>query len=337
MHPLLLLLALAALTAAEPAPATIIREGGRPITGAFILAETIDGIDYVLDASQGENAKSSLKRSTYLRVDYGATKDPFFDVGQELLGKGELAKAAERFERVARGTPYDWVRETALLRLAEIRLRQERPADAVAAIAQLEQRAPRSPRLIEGLYLRGRAQSAAGDAAAAAATFAALGKRTEAGPQAAALAARGAAALARAAGRHADAAQAMAPVLAGLDPAADARMWAGMALEMAGDLAAVPDAAQALDWYGRVAWSAAPGPDRARGLLGIAAVRGAGTTTADLLAAFDAACMAVHGVPGAGDAIPDARTTVRTLAGRIDRDPGVSDADKRLYRTYAAK
>jgi tetratricopeptide (TPR) repeat protein len=327
-------LLLAAIAAGEAAPANIIKEGGTVIKDAWIVSETVDGADYLLD-KKGQ-ATSSIKRANYVRIDYTRTDDPFFDSGLNELARGNNARAIEQFTRVVGGTKYDWVAETAAIRLAEALIQAKKPTEAVAAIEALEKKSPKSPRLIEGQYLKGRAQGMSGNEAGARATFAAIAKRTDGGRMAVAWSARGLAEMLRAQGKRADAAAALEPALKPLHPVDDAREWGAIAIEMAEDFAAAGDA-KAVDWFTRIAWSAAAGPERCRALLGRAKLNAAKGDSASRLAAFDDACLAVWGVEDPGAARGEARNLVKSLFAAIEKDASVSDADKREYRTYLSK
>ena len=320
--------------AVESAQATIYREGGKNIT-AWILTETFDGVTYALD-NKGGQAKSELKRGQYLRIEYESTLDPYLEVGQKHLAAGEWAKAVVPLTKAAASAKYAHLQEIASLKLAEAYIGDKKFVEAVAACDALEKQAPRSPRLIDALFLKGRALALAGKVPEAEAVFARLkGMTGDAGPVAAAMAARGTAELLRTQGKFAEAAAALDPVIKPLDPVANASEWGGAAVELAGDLIKAGKEADALVLLKKVCFSAADGPNRARAHVIQARLLLAKPDGASAVAAFDQAALAAFGTDAGPMVRPEAKTLLKQAYDRIAKDPAISDLDKRDYRVNA--
>jgi hypothetical protein len=332
MRHLLLLAAAALVSALEPAPASFELDN-KPVPKAFVLEETIDTIGYTLDAG---NIQATVKvpRTRVRKLTYVEPQETNWIAGVLRSGDGKWEAAAEAYAKAAQVTNFGWVREEGRLRAADAWMKAGKPAESVRLLAELEKDAPRSARLPQVWYLRGSAQAAAKDYDAAAKTFAALkGRAKDWGVEAALSGARGEAQVLRQAGKHAEAATIVADVLKGVDPAGQPTLWAELALERVGALAAAGQADEALAQARVVALGPAEAA-RGRARLEWAKLLATRTDTASTVAAFDQAAIAAL---LRGTAQTEAAALARKLAEKLGADKSLPPEQQREYKQYTTR
>lgn len=326
----LTLAAAIALMASEPAPAVIskVTDKGEVTTSfetSFVTAESVDGIEFLVDDPKAGN-KLSMKRGGY-RVVYDQRKDIDFLRGQG-AENDDAEKAIGYYAKAVAANRYDWVKEESLVAIARLNLAKKKYDDAIAAADQLMKEVPRSLRLDDILAIKGRAQQAKGDAAGAKVTFGTLaGMAKEWGDGAAALGAFGLASLLSDEKKPAEAAAALEPVLLRLTTAANSEQYGQVALALAGYQEAAGKTDQALATLAKTAY--APGPNAAEAQLRWARLL---TDKGATVEAFDHAAIVIT-LKGAPDAaVAQARALVRTLVDKLQKDPGLTDQQKLEYR-----
>ncbi len=329
------------LAAAEPAPAVITKlvagsGEGSAFPKAFVLGETLEGIEFTVDDPRSQS-KLSLKRGSYA-VEYRQDVDTSFLTGLNRQNDGKLDAAYTAYSKALKESVYPWVREESALRAAEVAVALKKPAEALAALGELEKIAPQSKHLPAALLLKGEVLLGTGDSAAAKVVFGELKSKGKAWGFAAEIAGvRGEASLARAAKDPASAAEILKPLFARLDPATQAADFGQVGGELAADLASAGKTAEAIAVYTRTAYGASDPTAQARAHLGWAMQLAKDADTKSLERAFDRAATACL-VKGADDSVTgSARTLALQLASKLDKAADLSAEDKREYRTYATK
>jgi hypothetical protein len=322
----LTLATLAALMAAEPAPAVItkLNDKGEPGTAfeeAFVTSETVDGLEFLVEDPK-EGNKLTLKRGTY-RIDYDRTKDIDFLRGD---GQEDPAKAIAFFEKAVAANRFQWAKEDSLVALARLNLAAKAYDAVIAAADQLAKDAPRSLRLDDILVLKGQAQQAKGDAAGAKATYAALGGMAkEWGAESALQGTLGAAALLADEKKFAEAAALVEPLLKG---PLEEDQFGSLALRVAQYHQAAGKADAALAILAKAAY--APGSAAAEAHLRWARILA--DRPGSLADAFDHAAIAATLKGAPGPVTDQARALVRTLVDKLQKDPALTDQQKLEYR-----
>lgn len=322
----LTLATLAAVMAAEPAPAVItkLNDKGEPGTAfeeAFVVNETVDGLEFLVEDPK-EGNKLTLKRGSY-RIEYNRTKDIDFLRGE---GQDDPAKAAAFYEKAVAANRFQWAKEDGLVALARLNLTRKQYDAAIAAADQLAKEAPRSVRLDDILAIKGQAQQAKGDTAGAKATFTALsGMAKEWGPESAIQGTLGAANLLAEEKKYAEAAALVEPLL---NDKLDEAQFGTLALGVAQYHQAADKLDAALAILAKVAY--APGTAAAEAHLRWALILA--DRPGSVAEAFDHAAIAAT-LKGAPSPVTDqARKLIRTLVDKLQKDPALTEAQKLEYR-----
>ena len=336
-RPYLLLCLAAALCAADPAPAVITKISDKPgaagnaFETAFVLTESIDGIEFVVDDAKSQD-KLTLKYGTYTVV-YGDPNSVDYLRGKNLEEAGDFAKAAETYKRAAGTAKYAWVKEQSLLRGAQTALQAKQLDVAIELSGILEKEAPRSVELDDALLLRGQAQVAKGDVAGAGKTFASLtAMAKEWGESAAVFGARGQAGVLIAEKKFAEGADVLAKLLARIGLAKNTPELAILRLDLADALVGAGKGDEALKLLPEVAYRDVGGSLQARAHLIWAQIQASKSDTPALLDAFDHAALA-DATKGAEPAIlNEARKLAGAIVDKLAKDPAISAADKAEYK-----
>jgi hypothetical protein len=323
------------LPGAEPAPATVTKidaKGGQnAFDNAFVVREDRDGIEFAVGDPKSPS-RVTLKPRTY-SVDYNEQADLDWLQAKTRLAENKIPEAQARFTKAAGGSKYQWVREAAALQGATCALQLQKWDDALALIQAMETEAPKSLRLPEAIYLRGKALEGKGDAGAAAVYAGLKAKEKDLGKAALLLGTRGEASLLRGQKKPAEAAAAAAALWAKLSPAEDNEAWTGLGLDLAGDLAAAGKAAEAATTWARLAYGATDPVVQSKAQLGWAKALAKGDAASAMLA-FDHAAVAALLKGGDAAAGAEAAKLAQSLYETINRDAGVAAADKLEYRKY---
>ncbi len=330
-HALSLALVAAAL-AVEPAPAVItkLNEKGEPGTSfeeTFVVSESLDGIEFLVDDPKGNN-KLSLKRGSY-RVTYDQTKDIDFLRADRQEAEGKIEAALPFYEKAAAGNRYFWSREEGLVGVARTSLALKKPEGAIAAADQLAKDVPRSLHLDDILALKGQAQQAKGDAAGAKATYSLLvGMTKEWGDNALIQGSIGLAGLLADEKKPAEAAAVLTPVLARLDAAKNPEMYGTVGLTLAQHHVAAGKNADAIAVLSRLAY----GPVSVSAEANLRWAKLLADQPATLEEAFDHAAVAAT-LKGAPAGVNDqARALARSIIEKLQKAPGLSEPQKLEYR-----
>jgi hypothetical protein len=333
----LLLCLAAALSAADGAPAVITKLSDKPgaagnaFETAFVLSESVDGIEFVVDDAKSQD-KLTLKYGSYTVV-YGDPNSVDYLRGKNLEESGDFSKASDTFKRAAGNAKYAWVKEQSLVHGAQAAIKAKQPDLALELIAVLEKDAPRSIELDDALLLRGQVQAAKGDAAGAAKTFASLsGMAKEWGESAAVFGARGQAGVLIADKKFAEGADVLAKLLARIGQGKSTPELATLRLDLADALTGAGKGDEALKLLPEVAYRDVGGDLQSRAHLTWARIQAAKPDAASQLDAFDHAAMA-DATKGAESAtLNEARKIAATVVEKLTKDPAVSAADKAEYK-----
>ena len=325
------LLALAAF-AAEPAPAVITKlsdkSGGGAFDKSFVTAETIDGIEFLVDDPKGNN-RLTLNRGTY-QVTYDRTRDVDYLRG-ERTEESDPAKALPLYQKAVASDRLFWSKEDGLVAMARIQVHLKQWDGAIAAADQLAKEAPKSLRLDDILLLKGQAQQGKGDIAGAKATFTALAAMAKDWGESALVAGqRGLAGLLAADKKPGEAATALMPLVARVDPTTDGEAYGTLLLDLAGYQQASGQLDAAIASLSKAAY--APIDANAEAHLRWGRLLGEKTDLANTQAAFDHAAIAAT-LRGAPAPIQDqARILARQMVERLLKEPGLTDVQKLEYR-----
>lgn len=325
---------LGALSAAEPAPATVTKSGGggqNAFDKAFVVKEDRDGIEFAVGDPKSPS-RVTLKARTYT-VEYDEQADLDWLQAKTRLAEGKVPDALRLYTKAAGGSKFQWVREAAAIQGANCALQQQKWDDALALVQGLEKEAPKSLLLADAIYLRGKALEGKGDAGAAAVYSGLKAKEKELGKAALLLGTRGEASLLRSQKKPAEAAAAAAPLWAKLSPADDNEAWTGLGLDLAGDLAAAGKGAEAAAAWARLAYGATDPVVQSKAQLGWAKALATGDT-ASAKAAFDHAAIAAVLKGGDAAAAAEAAAVAKAQYEIINKDPAVAATVKLEYRKY---
>lgn len=315
----LLLLCSAGFAAETPAAAVIV-QSEKTLDNIFITSETLDGVEYVLGSADSQ-AKGSLKRKEYIKIDYKDADDVDFLKGGSDFANKNYEKAAANYANATKSSRYAWVKELSYVRAAEAYIQLKNWDGALGMIAQLETKYPASVNLPQAAYLRGLVESERGNADAADKAFAALAAKADWGFEAQALGLMGQAKVRRQAKKFGDAAAVLGGAFAKLKPEANPEQFGQIGLQLAEDLAAAGTADKALDTYVRLCY--APIDHAMQGQAHYAAAKllseraGAG----DLIAAFDHAVIATIIRGGDAQSAAKAKALAKELAKKLEADP----------------
>ncbi len=335
-----LLFGVTALTAsaADGAPAVInkLNDKGQKsevagFPNAFVFVESVDGIEFVVDDARSPN-RLSLKFRTY-DVEYKDVSSADFIRAKTAEEAGTPDKAYEAYAKAAAGAKYAWVKEEALFRGATVALSAKKFDEAIALTATLEKDAPRSLLLARALMVRGQAQAAKGDPAAATKTFATVsGMNKNWGDAAAILGAQGQAGVLAANKQFSEAADVLAKVLSSMDVTKSKSEYVNAAIDLADYQHAAGKADAAVTTLQGVAYLDVEAKAQARAHLSWAKALAERSEAAGLAAAFDQAAIAAT-TKGADPAtLAAAKALAATVADKLSKDPTVSATDKAEYK-----
>ena len=342
------LVACTALTAwsAEPAPATVKRveigakkddkaSAKNAFTNAFVVSESLDGIEFLVDDPKGSN-KLSFKHGTYA-VDYDLTKDIDLLTGINAQESGNWEKSATAFTKALTANRLNVISsEWALRYKAESLMRAGKLDEALAAVAQLEKTAPRSLMLVEALVVQGQALQAKGDLPGATKVYANLVARAkDFGNTARVRGLRGQATIHTAAKQPVEATKILASLLATLDPGKDGSDYTSTAIELLKGQIAANQADAALTTASTIAYQMTEPADLAQVQFLWAKLLNDKGTTASALEAFDHAAMVlgVKNVPA--NTASAALGLARSIAEKLQKDASLSPQDKLELRKSA--
>ncbi len=332
----LVLCVTAILNAADPAPAVIhtVTEGSgksNSFDKAFIIHESVDGIDFTVDDPRSAN-KLNLKYGTYL-VEYGDPENIDYMKAKVFEEAGALDKALEAYQRAAIGAKIEWVKEDSQLRGAQVAVQLKKYDEALALVAALEKDNPRSVRLARALWVRGQAQIAKNDTAGATKTFAALtGMAKEWGPDAAIYGAKGQANLLSIDKKFAEAADVLAKLLARIDPVKQKDEIGGLALELAKTQRDSGKPADALTTIQAYVWKDVDANQQAQLHVLWGSILAQQGDAASLTAAFDQAAIAACAKGASAATLSAAKALALAVNDKLAKDPAVSTADKAEFK-----
>ena len=323
-----------AAAALDPAPATIALTDGTAITNAFVTNETVEQVEFILGDPKGAHPVISTKpRAKYVRVDYAAGEDPNFQRGEFLRAQNETDKAIEQYRKAATSSRYQWELVATFLALSDLLARQKRTDEALAALKELTDRFPTTIKLPDAVWRRADLKLAKGDAEGANADYALLVRNAAAwnSPEGGTRGIIGQAQVLRAAKKVAEAGAFLADQLARAKVEDDPATFAQVALALAGDQAATGRDDDALATLRRVAYAPVAVEAQCRAHLEWARQL---LAAGKLQPAFDHAVLANQ--LGTSDAEVEgaAGRLVRDIAGRIEKDPALSEQERLEYRTY---
>ncbi len=324
--------------AAESAPAVItkLNDKGQKVenggfSDAFVATESVDGIEFTVDDPKSQS-RLSLKSRTY-EVEYKDSGNVDYMRARLAEEAGTFDKAYESYVKSAGSAKYQWVKEDALARAADSALHAKKFDEALTAVAALEKEFPRSVRLDRAMSVRGQAQVAKGDAAAAAKTFASLSAMAkEWGESAALWGAQGQASLLAANKQYAEAAEVISKLLLRIDASKAKDSYVGLVLDLAENQRAAGKPDDAVTSLRGVLYREVEGSLQARAHLALAQILAAKPDAASLAAAFDQAALAAV-IKGAEPTVVSAAKTVAlAVTDKLAKDPAVSAADKAEYK-----
>ncbi len=340
MRHLLLLALFAGLgLAADPAPAAIQKlndKGAKIAAGssptAFIIGESVDGLQFVNDDPRSTD-QITYKYGSY-QVEYQTPDSVDYLRGLNLEEQGDAAKAYDSFNRATQTARFRWVKEVSYLRAAQLALELKRLDDALAAVDGLEKSAPRSIWLDDALLVRGQAQAAKGDRAAAAKTYLQLtAMAKEWGDSAAVFGARGQAALLTADGKFLDAADLLTKLLARVDGVKSGAEVADLKLELADDLRQGGKADEAIAVLQGVTYHPAAQPlQQARAHVLWGQLLAGKADIASQVKAFDHAALATATRGADAAVVAAAKALALAVNDKLQKDPSITAADKAEYK-----
>ncbi len=331
---------------AEPAPAVVRRvevgakmddkaNAKNAFSSAFVLNESLDGIEFLVDDPKGTN-KLSFKRGTYA-VEYDLTKDIDLLTGINARDAGNWEKSAAALAKAVTANRLNVLSSEWALRYgAESLMRAGKLDEALATVAQLEKTAPRSLLLVETLVVKGQVLQAKGDIPGATKVYADLVARAkDFGNTARVRGLRGQATLHTAAKQPVEAAKLLASLLATLDAAKDGNDYADTALELLNAQIAAGQSGAALATASTIAYQMSEPSDLAQVQLLWAKLLSDQSATASQLEAFDHAAMAA-GVKNVPQATYSAAVNLaRSLSEKLQKDASLSAQDKLELRKSA--
>lgn len=323
LRPLLLCaLAVVALAAADLREEATLTKADGASQQIWVILETLDDVEFSLTSDAP--ASSKLKRAQVLSLRYGPAPDNDYNTGEGELGKKQFDRAATRFI-AAQGSPYRRVRELAFIGAAEALRAAKKFDDALKQLAALEAAAPRSVHLPRALQLRVEILLEKGDSAGAEKAIEAV-RKIDPVRAAVVLANLRRAADPAAAAKELQAVWATAPRTAG----PDAPGYDSVGLQLATDLAAAKQTAQAQEVLAKLCFAAASPGARAQAHIALARSLGEAADKATLLRALDHALMG--GVVNGGDR-GAAKRAAQAILGKLDKDPAAA-AEASEYRQY---
>ena len=332
---LALLLPLLALTASEPAPATIIIANAKPIENAWVERETLEGVFFFLgDPKSDKKIAGTRKRGQYERVIYsGEGDDPNYLRALALLRDGK-ADAADFFKKATGTAKWQWVVEDCYVRAASGYAHTKKGDDALAVLTEYVSKFPQSVRMAEVVQLRAGLLLAKGDKAAAAKDYAEMEKQGPAwGPGTWLTGVIGQREVLVADKQFTEAVDFLTARWIKVKPETETEAFAEIGIAIADDLKAagkIEDSAVALK---KLYLAPLTTEAQAKARLRHARILAEANDTKGNLAAFDQAAIAA--LLGADDDTQNAAVKlVRELAVRLDKDKTVPEADRVLYRKY---
>ncbi len=324
--------------AADSAPAVITKlndKGQKVETGgfpdAFVTTESVDGIEFTVDDAKSQN-HLTLKYHTY-EVDYKDSGSVEYMRAKLAEEAGTFDKSYEGYAKAASSAKYQWVKEDSLVRAASAALQAKKFDEALACVATLEKDSPRSVHLDRALSVRGQAQIAKGDAAAAAKTFTSLSAMAKDWGESAALwGAQGQASLLAANKQYAEAVDVLNKLISRIDANKAKDAYVGLMLDLAENQRAAGKPDDAATSLRAVLYREVDGALQARAHLALAQLLATKPDATSLAAAFDQAVMATV-IKGAEPMVlAAAKTLGLNVADKLAKDPTVSAADKAEYK-----
>ncbi len=337
----LLMLAMVSLSAAsEPAPATITTTEGKSFEKAFVVSESMDGIAWVIDDPRS-TAKFEKKAGQY-SVEYKQSRNTSLLKGDNASGKDPEGAIVSYTQALAE-CKYDWEREHAYVGIARAAEVSKKYDDGIQAIQGLEKEFPKSLRLPEATYLKGRLLVLKGDKDGALKVMQGLrGHDKDWGVGAGALGVLGIGELLSADTKFKEAATELAGWFpAKINPATNPDEFARIGLALAQYELKSGGEANAIVDFRTVAFSPCSPDQQARAHLGWARLLADQAVPASQLSAFDHAAIAAS-LKGQND--PSTRTeAVRLATGLVAKikEQGANDNAKNAlqieYKTYLSR
>lgn len=330
-----LLLPLLAVLAGEPAPANIILVEGKPIENAWVERETMEGVFFYLgDWKSPNRVVVTRKRGQYSKVDYiGEGDDPNYLRALALL-RDNKPDAAGFFQKATTTAKWQWVVEDSYLRAATGYARAKKDNDALAVLKEYTDKFPQNVRMAEVVQLRAGLLLAKGDKAAATKDYAEMEKQGPAwGPDTWLTGVIGQRDVLVSDKKFAEAVDFLKPRWAKVKPEAEAEAFAAVGLAIADDLKAAGKAEESAATLKKIYFAPLPSEAQSKARLRHARILAEANDTKGNLAAFDQAAIAA--LLGADEDTQNAAIKLaRELVMKLDKDPAVSNEDRKEYRGY---
>ncbi len=337
-----LVLASAATAADRPAPAVIRCVDGTALADVFIIEDTLDGVKYRLGTAEGP--EGGKKRRDVKAVDYADFQDIDHARATGMLAKGEPEKAGEAFLNAAKTTPFAPLREQCYLDAAEAYITAKDVDKALAALKELEAKAPRSVLLPRAVELAFTIHKGKGDLAAAQSDVDRLKAAKDWGLEAVILAATGQAALYREQKKLPEAAKEIAGIwgsvvaLTATSDQDDQDQYARLGEQLASDYGYAGQIDKALAVYRQLMYERVGGSAQARAHLAFAKNVSQGAKDNDALRlAIDHAFIALVLPEGDNQVRTAAKALAKTILAAFDKaaasDPKLAD-EVAQYRSY---
>ncbi len=337
-----LIIASLAAAADKPAAATIRCVDGTALTDVFISEDSLDGVKYRLGAPDGP--EGGKKRRDVKAVDYADFMDIDHARATGMLSRGEHEKAAEGFLSAAKTTIYAPLRERCYLDAAEAYIAAKQPDKALAALKELETKAPRSVLLPRAVELAFTIHKGLGDLAAAQADVDRLKAAKDWGIESVILGATGQAAIYRDAKKLPEAAKEIAAIwgsavaLTSTSDEDDKDQYARLGEQLASDYGFAGQIDKALAVYQQLMYEEIGGNAQARAHLAFAKNLAQGAKDNDALrVAIDHAFLALVLPEGDTQVRTGAKALAKSILAAFDKaaasDPKLAE-EVAQYRSY---
>lgn len=316
----------------DGAPATLARKGQSPIE-VKIVAETLDGVEYLLSGPDGNSIKQNLAADQVGSVEYKDAPDADYRRADLEATSGNHDQAADKFAAMGESARFRWTRELSLVRGARSYLAAKKPDQAVKLLDKLDQAYPRSIHAPAAADLRVDVALARGDMAAADAAVKRLRANVGAwGAKTEVTAMLAEARVHQAAKRDAEAVTATQAAFKKMSSDDDRYGAVGIALAQAQLAAKRND--DALATFSGLVYAPVGGAAQAEAHLGLAKILDA-RGGADLIRALDHALLArvLRGAPTG--AKKSAEALARAIVEKLAKDPSLAE-DVKEYRGYLA-
>lgn len=324
-------------SAVEPAPATIVLLEGKPIEGAWVERETLEGVFFILgDWKSPQRVVVTRKRSQYDKVVYTSEGDDPNYLRALALARDNKADAPDYFKKATGTAKWQWVVEDSYLRAATgyANAKEKKSDDALAVLKEYVEKFPQSVRMAEVVTLRAGLLLAKGDKAGAAKDYAEMEKQGPAwGPGTWLTGVIGQRDVLVADKKYTEAVDFLTPRWAKVKAESETEAFAAIGLAIADDLKAAGKAEDSVTTLKKIYLAPLPSEVQSKARLRHARLLAEANDTKGNLAAFDQAAIAA--LLGADDETQAAAVKlVRDLAVKIDKDQAVSNDDRNAYRKY---